>query len=337
MRPLIGGLAASLLLSLPVLAQETGVPLDLPALAGDIDRLLHAHVYDPEALSSPAYERVSEQVEHLAQTAESRDAFVAGFRDIWRDGPFSHVQLSEAPMPLDQMITYIDTMRVGGGGAILTWQDDIAVLTVNTMMGQDTIEEIDAAYDTIATHGARGLIIDLRENGGGAFAVKPLVEHVLAEPLEAGAFVSQPWNARMDRAPGFNDVRSIAPWEGWSVRSFWEHVQTAEITRIRFVPDAAQFDGPVYVLTSARTASAAEMAADALKASGRALLVGETTAGEMLSQTMYELPGNLHLALPIADYYSFASGRIEGAGVSPHIAVPAETAMDTALAALARD
>ena len=337
MRPLISGLAASLFLSVPVFAQDTEAPLDLPALAGDIDRLLHAHVYDPEALSSPAYARVSGQVEGLAQTAESREAFVTGFREIWRDGPFSHVQLSEAPMPLEQMITYIDTMRVGGGGAVLTWQDDIAVLTVNTMMGQDTIEEIDAAYDTIAAHGARGLIIDLRENGGGAFAVKPLVEHVLSAPLDAGAFVSQPWNARMDRAPRLDDVGDVAPWEGWSVRSFWEHVQTAEITRIRFVPDEVQFDGPVYVLTSAQTASAAEMAADALKASGRARLVGETTAGQMLSQTMYELPGRLHLALPIADYYSFANGRIEGAGVSPHIAVPADAAMNTALAALARN
>jgi len=337
MRPLISGLAASLLLSLPVLAQETDAPLDLPALADDIDRLLRDHVYDPEALSSPAYARVSEQVEHLAQTAESREAFVSGFHDIWHDGPFSHVQLSEASMPLEQMITYIDTMRVGGGGAVLSWRDDIAVLTVNTMMGQDTIEEIDAAYDTIAAHSARGLIIDLRENGGGAFAVKPLVEHVLTEPLDAGAFVSQPWNARMERAPRLDDVDGASPWEGWSVRSFWEHVQIAEITRIRFVPDEAQFDGPVYVLTSARTASAAEMAADAFKASGRAQLVGETTAGQMLSQTMYELPGDLHLALPIADYYSFANGRIEGAGVSPHIAVPADAALDTALAALARE
>ena len=90
------------------------------------------------------------------------------------------------------------------------------------------------------------------------------------------------------------------------------------------------------MLTSADTASAAELAADALKASGRAVLIGEITAGEMLSQTLYDLPDGYLLALPIADYYSVTNGRIEGHGVSPHVATDAESAMETALR-LARD
>jgi C-terminal processing protease CtpA/Prc len=200
------------------------------------------------------------------------------------------------------------------------------------MMGLDTIEEIDAAYDEIAARGAGKLIIDLRENGGGAFAVLPLVSHLIAEPYDAGAFVARRWNAAHQKPPSRADVVNVAPWTGWSIKAFWADVQHAALVRVQFAPAAPRFSGPVYVLTSTKTASAAELAADALQGAKRALIVGEKTAGEMLSQTMYDVPGGFQLSLPIADYYSLASGRIEGDGVEPDIAVAADEALAAALA-----
>ena len=85
------------------------------------------------------------------------------------------------------------------------------------------------------------------------------------------------------------------------------------------------------MLINHRTASAAELAADALLAPGRAVLVGEKTGGQMLSQKMYDLPQGLQLFLPIADYYSFHSGRIEGVGVMPQVVVDSDKAMEKTL------
>jgi C-terminal processing protease CtpA/Prc len=87
----------------------------------------------------------------------------------------------------------------------------------------------------------------------------------------------------------------------------------------------------VYVLTSERTASAAELATDALKGANRAIIIGENTAGEMLSQKIYDIPGGLQLSLPIADYYSAVNGRIEGVGIKPDIETDAADALDVAL------
>jgi len=317
------------------LAAEAAPATDYPAVAQAISATMRAHHYDPAELELPAYAAVEAQISDLARTARDDEAFLSGFQRIWlEDGPFSHVELRPAQAPVDQMLDYFDNMRVGGGGAVLSWDGDIAVLTVNTMMGLDTIEEIEAAYVEIAAAAPSGLVIDLRANTGGAFAVKPLVEGVIDAPLDAGGFISQRWNAEMDRAPTLADAASVEPWTGWSVRAFWAAVQTDRLTRIRFEPGPDRFDGPVYVLVSERTASAAEMAADALKASGRAQVIGETTSGAMLSQTVYDIPGGFHLSLPIADYYSFAHGRIEGAGVSPDIATPAGDAMAEALSRL---
>jgi carboxyl-terminal processing protease len=304
-------------------------PTDYVDVAAHISKTMRAHHYNPAELETPGYKRVEAAVAALAETAESDEAFISGFREIWKNGPFSHVELNPARGTADDLAAYLDNLRIGGGGAVLTWRGDDAILTVNTMMGLDTIEEIDTAYATIAEKGADSLIIDLRENGGGAFAIRPLVGHVIDQQFDAGGFVSQRWNAENDHAPTASDLKTVEPWDGWSIRAFWADVQAQPLTRMRFAPVEPVFEGPVYVLISKRTASAAELAADALKISGRAVLIGETTAGEMLSQKIYDVPGGFHLSLPIADYYSAENGRIEGVGVAPDIETDA--AMDTAL------
>ena len=91
------------------------------------------------------------------------------------------------------------------------------------------------------------------------------------------------------------------------------------------------FDGPVYVLTSNESASATEFTVDALANEENVTVIGETTAGEMLSQKMYDLPHGFQLSVPIAEYYSTRIGRIEGKGVKPDIAIDKSVALDVAI------
>lgn len=328
---LAGAFALTIALAQDEQADAQPAATDYPAVAKAIDQTMQAYHYDPAELEGAPYRQIVAQVATLAETVETDEAFVTGFREIWKTGPFSHVQLSKAEQTAEDLTAYLDNLRIGGGGAVLLWQDDVAVLTVNTMMGLDTIEEIDAAYAAIAEHGAEKLIIDLRENGGGAFAIRPLVNHLTDKAFIAGGFISQPWNAKHSRAPKLNDMKKVDPWQGWSIRAFWKDAQENALTVVQFEPSAPVYEGPVYVLTSVRTASAAELATDALKVSGRAVIIGETTEGAMLSQKIYDIPGGFHLSLPIADYYSAKHGRIEGAGVAPDIASSAVDALDVAL------
>lgn len=314
------------------LADEPVSPkTDYLEVVTSINETMRAYHYNPAELDTAEYRQIEAATKLLAEAATSDEEFVDGFREIWKDGPFSHVTINVAQQSADELADYLDTIRIGGGGATLAWRGDVALLTVNTMMGLDTIEEIDAAYVEIAEKEASALIIDLRENGGGAFAVLPLVSHLLTEPFDAGSFVSQPWSARHQRAPSRADLNAVDPWKGWSIKSFWADVQTDPVTRISFSPAEPGFHGPVYVLTSKRTASAAELATDALKSANRAVIIGEHTAGEMLSQKIYDVSGGFHLSLPIADYYSVINGRIEGVGVKPDIEVDAVDALDVAL------
>jgi len=80
-------------------------------------------------------------------------------------------------------------------------------------------------------------------------------------------------------------------------------VLTRPLTSYRIDPIQPLFRGPVFVLTSARSISAAEIAADALQAAGRATLTGEKTPGILLSSKLFDIPGGFHLRVPIADYF----------------------------------
>jgi len=316
----------------PAPAQPTGAFSDAATAAADLMRQWH---YNPSELEGAAYRAMEARAREIGATAESPQDFAKQFNAAWRkDGPFSHVRIDVAQSSAADLATYLDSMKVGGTGAKLSWRDDVAILSVNTMMGADTIEQIHQAFGEITGKNARALVVDLRKNEGGAFAGIPLVGHVIDAPFDAGAFVSQGWARTMKRPPVASDLKSEAPWMGWSLTSFWHDAQANRLTRIQFQPMAPHYAGPVYVLTSAKTASAAEMAADAFKTSGRATLIGEKTEGAMLSQKMYDMPHGLQLSLPIADYYSVRIGRIEGTGVTPDVSTTSDAAMDTAFTML---
>jgi carboxyl-terminal processing protease len=296
-----------------------------------INSTIRANHYHPAELDTDRYRQIEQDVLALGEKATSAHEFMEGFKAIWRNGPFSHVGLQEAAEPAADRIAKFDTLLAGPGAVKLAWRGSSAILTVSTMNGTDTIEAIDTAYEEIAQRKAEKLIIDLRRNTGGAFAVVPLVAHLIERPIDMGVFVAGSWYADHQRPPGAADFPSAKPWRGYSVQAFQADVLTRPLTGYRVEPMRPWFQGPVFVLTSARSISAAEIAADALKSIGRAKIVGERTPGVVLSSKVFDIPGGFHLRVPIADYYSIRSGRLEGAGVAPDVAVSADQALDVAL------
>ncbi len=335
LRPLVLALALLAPSAQAVRAQTAPDSLaDIRASPAVIRSLLRTHLFDALVLETPAGTSIMRAIDSLAANVTTRRAFFSGFNSLWAAGPISHVRVGRAQMPAAAMMAFVDTMRVGESGLALRWEGELAILEVRTMNGVDTREGISRAFETIVAQGAEGLVIDLRANEGGAFAVVPLVGHLIDRPVEGGVFVGRRWNATHDRAPNATEVAALEPWTGWSLTRFWSDVESKGILRIRFTPMAPRFAGPVIVLTSRTTASAAELATDAMLADRRVTVIGERTAGQMLSQRMLDLFPGTHLYVPIADYHSARMGRIEGVGVTPTLSVPASAALDLAMARL---
>jgi len=152
---------------------------------------------------------------------------------------------------------------------------------------------------------ADALILDLRENRGGGGDLSHLLFSYLAPQTGVVADI-------FTRTPaGFDS----------SV------VRAAE----RIEVDASFRDRPVYVLTSARTASAAEWLAYDLQAVHRATIVGETTAGASHPIRFIRVNDAFDVSMPAGRARSrFTKTDFEQVGVQPDVKTPADLALKTA-------
>lgn len=163
--------------------------------------------------------------------------------------------------------------RLDGGFAYLRFDD----------FDRSTYEWLAARMAQFAEHPPRGLILDLRRNGGGAMNFAALIHSFFhARPVVLAILKGRIINRRL----------------------------------IAAVPEHPYAD-PMIVLVGPATASAAELLAARLRETGRASVIGQRTRGATLGTRAIELPdgGLLHIGM-IA--MSTADGRdLDKVGVEP--------------------
>jgi hypothetical protein len=174
---------------------------------------------------------------------------------------------------------------------------------------------------------ARTLIIDARRNGGGGLAEMNLIfAQIFAKPtvlvdMDIRSAVEAKYGSPFD--PNDSLLRRI---KGPDTINRREHFVT---------PAADQGglrDAKVYLLTSKKTFSAAEHLSLSLKRTHRATLVGEVTGGGAHFGGMAPMGTGYAAFIPVGRTFDPDTGQSwEGTGVKPHVAVPADKALDEAL------
>ena len=97
-----------------------------------------------------------------------------------------------------------------------------------------------------------------------------------------------------------------------------------------------EYEGPLVVVVDRGSRSAKEVLSYQLQRSGRATIVGETTAGDVLGASPRRIEDWAYLELPVEDVV-VGGVRLEGRGVVPDVAVPpGEDPIDRAVGILAR-
>lgn len=164
--------------------------------------------------------------------------------------------------------------------------------------GKTTTGDVAKLLRKLTAEGARGIILDLRRNGGGS----------LEEAINlTGLFIKS------------GPVVQVRNYDG--------SVQVEEDT-----DDSVAYDGPLLVLTSRFSASASEILAGALQDYGRALVVGDTsTHGKGTVQTVQELGNSLFTRftqnpgaakVTIRKFYRASGASTQLKGVTPDLVLP---------------
>lgn len=174
---------------------------------------------------------------------------------------------------------------------------------------------------------AKAVIIDCRYNGGGGVAqMNAMLPYLFAKPA---VLVQMEMVASIAKARGnaFDGDAFIRPASGAApgiVRTEHYVVPRTDETRL--------FGAKAFYLTSGRTASAAEHLALAFKHTGRATLIGETTAGANHFGGFESIGGGLAVFLPVGRTIDPATGKDwEGTGIVPDVAVAPMLALQEAL------
>jgi carboxyl-terminal processing protease len=149
------------------------------------------------------------------------------------------------------------------------------------------------SVDDLRNRGLRGLVIDLRGNGGGSLT---------AAIESADAFLS-----------GSERLRTVI------VQQVSRHPSRQKTWLARSRGTYPQW--PIAVLVDEGTASSAEVLASALRDHKRAILVGSETAGKNTVQQTFLLDEGDALRLTVARYLTPMGRSLENRGLSPDLAV----------------
>jgi hypothetical protein len=196
-------------------------------------------------------------------------------------------------------------LRGGSVGAVSRHSDGVAVVALDGLDGVHVAAPyLLAAFALL--RGARGVVLDLRRNGGGDPGTATLVLDWLigGEPTHISDVVYR------DRT-----------------RQWWTTGRLAHLAPPRATP--------VSVLVGERTFSSGEALAYHLQSQGRGTIVGQPTPGAADHITPVRLSGHVRALLPEAFVRDAVTGtNWEGTGVVPDIPCEPAAALEAAIEAL---
>jgi carboxyl-terminal processing protease len=164
-------------------------------------------------------------------------------------------------------------------------QDDVGYVQLVTF-ADGAGKSVRAEVERLVEQGAEGIVLDMRDNGGGLFDEAVEVASVFIEEGEIVSYESRTEEDAVYQAEGdaFEDI-------------------------------------PLVVLVNGGTASASEIVTGALQDRDRAIVVGTTTYGKGSVQRLVPLLDGSALKLTTAAYFTPEGGSIDGEGIEPDVQV----------------
>ncbi|SET47266.1 S41 family peptidase [[Clostridium] polysaccharolyticum] len=156
-----------------------------------------------------------------------------------------------------------------------------------------TVKQFNKAVDSLQKQKMKGLILDVRDNGGGALdAVVSITDRILSKGL---IVYTKDKNGKGDKY---------------------------------YAKDKKKLDLPMVLLVNGNSASASEVLAGALKDHKLATLVGTKTFGKGIVQSVFSLYDGSAIKLTTSKYYTPDGNNIHDIGIEPDVVVEMNESYD---------
>lgn len=165
--------------------------------------------------------------------------------------------------------------------------ENIAYVRLTTFLDQGATGDIEDILEPMLAQNPAGIIFDLRDNGGG----------FLSEAINVADLFLPDSVILLER----------------NIRGLNETFRAED-------GDMGE-ERPLVVLVNAGSASASEIVAGAIQDNGRGTIIGEATFGKGSVQQVHTLSNGAELRVTIARWFTPNNNTIDGAGITPDIAV----------------
>jgi carboxyl-terminal processing protease len=229
--------------------------------------------------NTPAEEAGVREGDHVVAVDSQSTASLefAKVSDLLRGEPGSQVSVTYTRPGVAEPIKLRFTRRVVHIPAVAysaVLGDHIGYIPLQTF-NENAADEVADAMGHLVDQGAKGIVLDMRGNGGG------IVDQALK-------------------------TSSLFLRDGQEIASVHSRNQATEV--LRSSGRHLALTVPLVVLVDEGSASATEIVAGALQDHDRALVVGTTSFGKGLVQSVYQLSGGYHLKITTGKWYT-PSGR----------------------------
>ncbi len=182
--------------------------------------------------------------------------------------------------------------------------DNIGYVLI-TQFDQVTTKQFTDAVDELTAQGMKGLVLDLRSNPGGLLnSAVDIADYLLPDNF-----------TRYEKGDGKTLVVYTADKNGKG-----EHYSAS---------DGHQVDLPIAVLVNGDSASASEVLTGALKDYNWATVVGTTSYGKGIVQSLIPLGDGSAIKITVAHYYTPSGFDLHGKGIEPDVKVELDEELKT--------
>lgn len=192
--------------------------------------------------------------------------------------------------------------------------EDMGYILV-TQFELSTAQQFKDAVDDLTAQGMKGLVIDLRDNPGGVVdACVEMAAYILPDETEYGG-----------------TILSTKDKNGKGIRYYTENGQICFEENdggggdSRYPKeDSHQVDVPIAILLNGQSASASEVFSGALRDYGKATLVGTTSYGKGIIQSLFPMQDGSALKITVAHYYTPSGYDLHKKGLTPDVEIEQE-------------